>query len=312
MLSSSCWYDILEPALAAATITPAAELTAAELVAATGVGKPRVLCVVLAAVVAPPISEPRVDAAVVFCVPKVIPPPLEAVPRGFPVIVVEAAVPRVPRVGPAVLVAWVVPREIPTGLVAAAGCPVKLKPAPAVPRVAPKVRPVVPVGAAEAPTGAAAGVPMEAVGILPMANPASPPNCVPVEAGAFGWVEGVAWGTLPGFCPKENPPGVADAGVADDPKENPPWAGVEDWGCPPKEKGGADVPGAAGFCPNENPPPSGVEVLELAGAPCVDGVWVPNVNPLPPEFPPNILAEVLFFDTSSVLSIIITLSSKLF
>lgn len=27
-----------------------------------------------------------------------------------------------------------------------------------------------------------------------------------------------------------------------------------------------DVPGAAGFCPNENPPPSGVEVLELAGA----------------------------------------------
>lgn len=89
------------------------------------------LCVVLAAVVAPPISEPRVGAAVVFCVPKVIPPPLEAVPRGFPVIVVEAAVPRVPRVGPAVLVAWVVPREIPTGLVAAAGCPVKLKPAPA-------------------------------------------------------------------------------------------------------------------------------------------------------------------------------------
>lgn len=86
------------------------------------------LCVVLAAVVAPPISEPRVGAAVV---PKVIPPPLEAVPRGFPVIVVEAAVPRVPRVGPAVLVAWVVPREIPTGLVAAAGCPVKLKPVPA-------------------------------------------------------------------------------------------------------------------------------------------------------------------------------------
>lgn len=31
MFSSSCWYDILEPALAAATITPAAELTAAEL-----------------------------------------------------------------------------------------------------------------------------------------------------------------------------------------------------------------------------------------------------------------------------------------
>lgn len=31
MFSSSCWYDILEPALAAATDTPAAELTAAEL-----------------------------------------------------------------------------------------------------------------------------------------------------------------------------------------------------------------------------------------------------------------------------------------
>lgn len=52
--------------------------------------------------------------------------------------------------------------------------------------------------------------------------------------------------------------------------------------------------------------------LMINQPPCVDGVWVPNVNPLPPEFPPNILAEVLFFDTSSVLSIIITLSSKLF
>lgn len=60
------------------------------------------------------------------------------------------------------------------------------------PGVAPKVRPVVPVGAAEAPTGAAAEVPRETDGILPIANPASPPNCVPVEAGAFGWVEGVA------------------------------------------------------------------------------------------------------------------------
>lgn len=100
--------------------------------------------------------------------------------------------------------------------------------------------------------------------------------------------------------------------MADDPKENPPGAGIEDWGCPPKEKAGADVPGAAGFCPNENPPPRGVEVLELAGAPCVDGVWLPNVNPLPPGFPPNILAEVLFFETSSVLGIIITLFKKLF
>lgn len=98
------------------------------LVAAAAVGKPRVLCVVLAALVAPPISAPRVGAAVVFWVPKVMPPALVAVPRGFPVIVVDAAV---PRVEPAVVVAWVVPREIPTGLVAAAGCPVKLKPVPA-------------------------------------------------------------------------------------------------------------------------------------------------------------------------------------
>lgn len=95
----------MEPVLADATVNPAAELTAAELVAATAVGKPRVLCVVLAAVVAPPISDPRVGAAVVFCVPKVMPPALVAVPRGFPVIVVEAAVPRVPRLGPAVVVA---------------------------------------------------------------------------------------------------------------------------------------------------------------------------------------------------------------
>lgn len=92
----------MEPVLAAATVSPAAELTAAELVAAAAVGKPRVLCVVLAALVAPPISAPRVGAAVVFCVPKVMPPALVAVPRGFPVIVVDAAV---PRVEPAVVVA---------------------------------------------------------------------------------------------------------------------------------------------------------------------------------------------------------------
>lgn len=47
--------------------------------------------------------------------------------------------------------------------------------------------------------------------------------------------------------------------------------------------------------------------LKINQPPCVDGVWLPNGNPPPPEFPPNILAEVLSIETSSVLCIIIKL-----
>lgn len=47
--------------------------------------------------------------------------------------------------------------------------------------------------------------------------------------------------------------------------------------------------------------------LKINQPPCVDGVWLPNGNPPPPEFPWNILAEVLSFETSSVLCIIIKL-----
>lgn len=105
-------------------------------------------------------------------------------------------------------------------------------------RVVFKVRFVVFVGVVEVFIGVVVGVFMEVVGILFMVNFVSFFNCVLVEAGVFGWVEGVVWGIFLGFCLKENLTGVVDVGVVDDLKENFFWVGVEDWGCFFKEKGG--------------------------------------------------------------------------